>query len=294
MSIQNLAGQSLGQYQLKELLGIGGMGAVYRAYQSSLQREVAVKVMSPELVSQTDYIDRFYREARTAAALGHAHIVPVHDYGVQGEISYVVMHLLTGGTLMDRLTQQAELGLPMPSLAETADLLKQLASALDYAHSQGVIHRDIKPNNIMFDNQGNAYLVDFGIAKLMTASRVLTSSGVLIGTPPFMSPEQWRAEEITPATDQYSMGVMIYALVTGHVPFEADTPHGLMYKHLNEVPTPPQTYRPDIPEPVSDVLNRAMAKVPSDRFPTVTAFSQAFDKAIQGMPGDKTNFFAAP
>jgi serine/threonine-protein kinase len=294
MSIQNLSGQTLGQNQLKDLLGVGGMGAVYRAYQTSLQREVAVKVISSELAAEPDYVERFYREARTAAALGHAHIVPVHDYGVQGEISYVVMRLLTGGTLMDRLKQQADLGTPLPSLVETADMLKQLASALDYAHSQGVIHRDIKPNNIMFDNQGSAYLVDFGIAKLMTSSRVLTSSGMLIGTPPFMSPEQWRAEEVTPATDQYSLGVVAYTLVTGHVPFEAPTPHGMMYKHLNEVPAPPQSYRPETPKDVADVLNRAMAKTPEERFSTMTAFAQAFDQAIQGVPGDKTNFFAAP
>lgn len=294
MSIQNLVGQTLGQYQLKELLGVGGMGAVYRGYQSSLQRAVAVKVMSPELVSQPDYIERFYREARTAAGLEHTNIVPVHDYGVQGSISYVVMRLLTGGTLMDRLTQQADSGQPLPSLAEITTMLKQLASALDYAHSQGVIHRDIKPSNVMFDNQGNAYLVDFGIAKLLTASRAMTSSGVVMGTPLFMPPEQWRAEEVVPATDQYALAVMIYALVAGRVPFEADTPHGLMYKHLNEIPTPPQTYRPDAPGDIDEVLKRALAKRPEDRFPTVTAFAQAFEKAAGGADGEKTNFFTGP
>jgi WD40 repeat protein/predicted Ser/Thr protein kinase len=294
MSIRNLAGQRFGQYELRELLGVGGMGAVYRGYQSALQRAVAIKVISPELITQPDYIERFYREARIAAALEHAHIVPVYDYGVQGDISYVVMRLLTGGTLTDRLAQQSETGQSLPSLGEVAAMLRQLASALDYAHSQGVIHRDIKPSNVMFDNRGDAYLVDFGIAKLLAATRAITTSGVVMGTPLFMPPEQWRAEEVTPASDQYALGVMTYILVTGRVPFEADTPHGLMYKHLTEQPTPPQVYQSDVPEAVTQVLDRALAKKGEARFPSVTAYAQAFERAIQGSRGDETNFFTAP
>ncbi len=294
MNVRSQVGQTFGQYELRELLGVGGMGAVYRAYQSSLQRAVAVKVLSPELIIQPDYIERFYREARIAAALEHTHIVPVYDYGVQGEISYVVMRLLTEGTLTERLAQQSKTGQPLPSLGEISELIKQLASALDYAHNQGVIHRDIKPNNVMFDNQGNAYLVDFGIAKLLVATRMITTSGVVMGTPLFMSPEQWRSEDVTPATDQYALGVMTYALLTGRLPFESDTPHGLMYKHLNEIPTPPQVFRPDMPVAVASVLERAMAKQGSDRFPTVTAFSQAFEDAVAGGVGEQTSFFTAP
>jgi serine/threonine protein kinase len=294
MSIQNLVGHTLGQYELRELLGVGGMGAVYRGYQPALQRAVAIKVISPELVTQPDYIERFYREARIAAALEHAHIVPVYDYGVQGDISYVVMRLLTGGTLTDRLAQPGDAGQVLPSLSETAAMLRQLASALDYAHSQNVIHRDIKPSNVMFDSRGDAYLVDFGIAKLLAATRAITTTGVVMGTPLFMPPEQWRAEEVTPASDQYALGVMTYVLITGRVPFEADTPHGLMYKHLTEPPAPPQVYRPDIPEAVTQVLDRALAKKGEDRFPNVTAYAQAFEKAIQGYGGGQTNFFTAP
>jgi WD40 repeat protein len=294
MSIRNLVGQRFGQYELRELLGVGGMGAVYRGYQSALQRAVAIKVISPELITQPDYIERFYREARIAAALEHAHIVPVYDYGVQGDISYVVMRLLTGGTLTDRLAQQGDTGPSLPSLGEIAAVLRQLASALDYAHSQGVIHRDIKPSNVMFDNRGDAYLVDFGIAKLLAATRAITTSGVIMGTPLFMPPEQWRAEEVTPASDQYALGVMTYILVTGRVPFEADTPHGLMYKHLTELPTPPQVYQATVPEAVTQVLDRALAKKGEDRFPSVTAYAQAFEKAIQGYGGEETSFFTAP
>jgi serine/threonine protein kinase/formylglycine-generating enzyme required for sulfatase activity len=294
MSIHNLAGQTLGQYELRELLGAGGMGAVYRAYQPGLQRAVAVKVLSPSLAEQAGYIERFTREARTAAALEHAHIVPVYDYGTQRDISYVVMRLLPGGALSERLEQRVGSDKPLPSLGETAELLKQVASALDYAHSQGVIHRDIKPSNIMFDSQGGAYLVDFGIAKLAEATSQLTGSGVAMGTPSYMAPEQWRAEQIGPATDQYALGAMIYTLVTGKVPFEAPTPYALMHKHLNEMPTPPHVMRPDVPHEIALVLERAMAKRPQDRFPTCTAFAQAFDSAVRGKTGEQTAYFTSP
>ncbi|RPI98125.1 MAG: serine/threonine protein kinase, partial [Chloroflexi bacterium] len=162
--VQNLSGSSLGQYQLLEQIGLGGMATVYRAYQPSLRREVAIKVLSAALAQQPGYMERFNREAEMAAALEHPNIVPIYDYGVQDGIGYVVMRLLMGGTLAERVSRRAYAGGQPPSLGEVADLLKQLASALDYAHRRGVIHRDIKPSNIMFDDQGRAYLMDFGIA----------------------------------------------------------------------------------------------------------------------------------
>ncbi len=290
MNMMNLSGLVLGQYELRGMLGIGGMGAVYRGFQAGLRREVAVKVMSPQLALQAGYLERFNREAQTAAALEHQHIIPIYDYGMQQGYSYIVMRLLTGGTLAERMEQSN-----LPTLSETVELLKQLASALDYAHSQGVIHRDIKPSNIMFDNQGTAYLVDFGIAKLTEATQALTASGASMGTPAYMSPEQWRAEELSPSTDQYALGVMIYALLTGRAPFSASTPYALMHKHLNEQPTPPQVIRPELPEAITFVLNRAMAKQPEQRFPTITAFAQAFEGALAGYyrHGEQSQFFTA-
>jgi serine/threonine protein kinase/uncharacterized protein YgiM (DUF1202 family) len=293
MTMQDLTGQILGSYQLRELIGVGGMGAVYRGYQTTLERAVAVKVLSTVLASEAGYVERFYREAKTAAALEHAHIVPVHDFGIQGSLSYVVMRLLTGGTLADRMQNRADKNKPLPSLGEIASLLRQMGSALDYAHTQGVIHRDIKPSNIMFDNQGNAYLVDFGIAKLLEATSALTSTGTTMGTPAYMPPEQWRSEELTPAADQYALGATIYALVVGRVPYEATTPYGLMHKHMNEKPDPPHLKRAGVPEAVSIVLERALAKKPQDRFPTVTALALAFENAISGQIGDRTGFFTA-
>ncbi len=286
----DLTGRQLGQYALRGLLGVGGMGAVYLGYQASLSREVAVKVLSATLADQANYIARFNREAKTAASLEHPHIVPVLDHGTQQGISYVVMRLLRGGTLAERLKQRAKSGQPLPSLGETAQLLLQLASALDYAHSQGVIHRDIKPSNVMFDNHGNPYIVDFGIAKLVNVASGLTATGMTVGTPSYMSPEQWRNEYLAAATDQYALGVMAYSLVTGRVPFEADTPFGLMHKHIHETPTPPQMLQSNIPDAVTLVLQRVLAKAPGDRFQNVTMFAQAFQRAVSGQEGDATAF----
>ncbi len=295
MDAHDLSGQVLGQYELQELLGRGGMGAVYRAYQRALKRAVAVKVLPAALATDPDYIARFTREAETAASLEHPHIIPIYDYGVEGGTSYIVMRLLTGGTLADRMTQRQVTGRPLPSLSEIARLLAQVADAFDYAHRQGVIHRDVKPSNIMFDAHGNAFLVDFGIAKLLEHTSALTATGAVIGTPLYMAPEQWRAEPPTPATDQYALGVTIFQLLTGQVPFQAPTPYGLMHKHLNEPPPPPHLLRPGLPPALAATLTQAMAKSPADRFPTVTAFAQAFAQASAGQPDDgETQFFTAP
>jgi hypothetical protein len=294
MGIQNLAGQSIGQYELQELLGLGGMGAVYRAFQPSLKRSVAIKILTPALAQQPGYLERFNREAETAAGLEHSHIVPIYDHGTENGTSYVVMRYLTGGTLADRMRRQRDEGLPMPSLGEVAELLGQLSSALDYAHKQGIVHRDIKPSNIMFDEHGNAYIVDFGIAKLIEATESLTGTGVSMGTPAYMAPEQWTGDPIGPATDQYALGVMTYALCTGHPPFEGPTPYALMHKHLNEKPIPPHYQRTDLPQTAALVLERALAKRPEERYPTVSDFSEAFRNAIEGATGEQTGFFTVP
>jgi serine/threonine protein kinase/uncharacterized protein YraI len=287
MSNENLSGHIFGQYELRQLLGIGGMGAVYRAYQSNLKREVAVKVLPSGLAQEPGYIERFTREATTAAALDHPHIVAIFDYGTQRDVSYVVMRLLTGGTLAQRRAAGE------PSLDEVSQLLKQMASALDYAHSEGVLHRDIKASNIMFNNHGNAFLMDFGIAKLLGADTGLTGTGVVMGTTSHMPPEQWRGLSLSPAADQYALGVVTYQLVTGRLPYIADNQASLMYKHFEEQPTPLQVFRPNLPEAITVVLERALAKKPEDRFPNITSFAQAFDKAISGVEGESTGFFTA-
>ncbi|MBZ0314876.1 MAG: protein kinase [Anaerolineae bacterium] len=295
MSVDNLAGQTLGQYELRELLGAGGMGAVYRAHQKNLKRWVAVKVLPATLAGQTLYLERFNREAQTAASLEHQHIVPVYDYGLQRGTSYVVMRLLTGGTLADRLNDTLVNEKPLPSPREVAELIKQIASALDYAHARGVIHRDVKPSNIMFDDQGVAFLVDFGIAKLIEGTGAgLTGTNMTMGTPSFMPPEQWRGEKVTPASDQYSLAVITYQLLVGKLPFEATTPYALMHKHLNETPPPPHLERSSIPESLTAVLGQALAKQPEDRYSNCTAFAEAFADGCSGFADVKTTFFTTP
>jgi serine/threonine-protein kinase len=252
---------------------------------------VAVKVLPIAFSDDRSYLDRFNREAAISASLEHAHIVPVYDYGTDGDVTYVVMRLLTGGNLSERITARREQKQSMPSLPEIADLLKSLAGALDYAHSQQVIHRDIKPTNVMFDNQGSPFLVDFGIAKLMEATTGLTQPGQSPGTPVFMAPEQWKADEIGPATDQYALGILAYLLVTGRVPFDADTPYQIMHKHFYEMPTPPQAHRSDLPEAVTRVLNRVLEKEPTARFPSAADFARAFEHASAGQHDEATNFF---
>ncbi len=295
LNLNDLAGQMLGQYQLRSLLGSGGMGAVYRAYQPSLNRDVALKVISPALAADEGYARRFVREAQTAAALEHPHIVPVHDYGSDQGLNYVVMRLLPGGSLADRIEHQKATKGPLPSLAEVSDVITRLAGALDYAHSRGVIHRDIKANNVMFDDHGTPFLVDFGIAKLTGASTSITTPGMTLGTPSYMAPEQWRGESVTAATDQYALGVLAYGMLTGHMPFEASTPFSLMHQHLNEVPPPPESYRADVPPGLRAVIDRALAKEASDRYPSVRDFARAFSEAIGSTGGGQaTGFFTAP
>ncbi len=288
MGFQNLTGQTIGQYELGELLGIGGMGAVYRAHQRNLSREVAFKVLNLAIAANAEDVERFNREAKTAASLEHPHIIPIYDYGSRDGITFLAMRLLQGGSLAERLKQHADIP---TSLGEAADLLRQLSGALDYAHSRNVIHRDIKSSNVMFDTHGTAYLLDFGIAKVLEGSAPLTASGIMMGTPTHMPPEQWRGDPITPAADQYALGVMMYEVLTGRVPFEASTPYGLMAKHLNDMPTPPQLFRADIPQSVAATLEKAMAKDPADRFQTAADFSQAFDAAIIGVEGQASQLF---
>lgn len=294
MSVENLSGRVFGPYRLENVLGLGAMGAVYRAHQQALERDVAVKVLPAALAARPDYLARFNREAKIAASLEHPHIVPLYDYGTDGGMSYVVMRMLNGGTLAERLNARALANGEVPSLSETSQLLRQVAGALDYAHRKGVIHRDIKPNNIMFDDEGTSYVVDFGIAKLMNVPSTLTAEQSVFGTPHYMSPEQWRDKTLTPESDQYALAVVIYSMVTGQPPFDAPTPHALMYKHFHETPAPASSLHKTLPPGVDAVLERALSKTPEERFDTVGDFSRAFDAAIANVPARSTDFFTFP
>lgn len=255
------------RYQLFEEIGQGGMGTVYRAWDQELHLDVALKLLLGYLSKDETFTRRFYREAEIVSRLEHPHIVPIYDVGTYENRSYLVMRLLTGGTLRDRVQQG---GLSSNALWA---VMQQVASALDMAHDRQVVHRDIKPTNILFDETGQAYVADFGIARFTDMTSSLTGSTAL-GTPAYMSPEQFTGRDMGGAADQYALAVLIYEMLVGKLPFSGDTVQ-VMYKHLNEPPPLAYSLNPDVSQAVSIVLQRGMAKKPADRFPSVTAFVQA-------------------
>ena len=291
MKAEELVGRTIGDYLLLKLLGKSSMSTVFLAQRVGDPRErVAIKVLIPSEVStaeeEASFQARFLRVAEAAQKMHHEHILPVWDYGVADHIFYMVMPLLTGATLAEKLANEQEPVL----LEEIARYLNQLASAIDYAHQHGVIHGDIKPSNVLIDQQGNAFLVDFGILHLFDsgpyaideASTNLTSNGKIYGTPAYMAPERFKGEQVKPATDIYSLGVILYQFVTGKLPFTADTPMLVGMKHLNEKPPPPRSLRPDLPEPAEAVILKALARQPADRFASAPALTAAFDAGIKG------------
>jgi len=274
----SLVGQTLGRYHLLEQLGEGGMASVYRAQDTRLEREVAVKVIRTDFDKDPAFLKRFEREARALAQLAHPHIVHVLDAGEQGGVPYVVMDYVSGGTLKERT------GRPLLA-AEAARLVVPIARALDYAHRQGIVHRDVKPANILVTPDGRPMLSDFGIAKVLSgqAQTQLTATGIGIGTPDYMAPEQW-THEATPASDVYALGVVLYELVTGRRPYHADTPVAVLLKHANDPLPPPRQFAPTLPSAVEQVLVKALAKKPEDRYTTMGAFADALETALHHAP----------
>jgi serine/threonine protein kinase len=270
----SLVGRKLGSYQITDLLGQGGMATVYKGYREDIDRYVAVKVLPPHPGLDQQFIERFKLEARTIARLQHPHILPLYDYGVEDDILYLVMAYIEGGSLGDRIDS----GRLTPRQAEP--ILRQVAAALDYAHRQGVIHRDIKPDNILLDKEGNALLADFGIVKLADSGSHLTVTGGLVGTPAYMAPEQGSGEEITNSADIYSLGVVVYEMLTGRKPFEAETPMQVVIKHMTSPIPSLRATVPDAPEVLEMTLNRALAKVPENRYATATEFADDFTRSI--------------
>lgn len=272
----SLIGRSLGKYEITELIGHGGMATVYKGYQRDIDRHVAVKVMPPHPGQDTNYVERFRLEARTVARLQHPHILPIYDYGDEDGILYLVMALAEGGTLSDLIRRGAM------SPAEVERLMRQVTSALDYAHRQGVIHRDIKPDNIMLNREGYTLLGDFGIVKIVEGGTGMTVTGGLVGTPTYMSPEQGQGLSVDRRSDLYSLGVVIYEMLTGVQPYTADTPMQIVFKHITE-PTPDiLTVRPDLPPGLGEVMRKALAKEPSARYSSAKALMDDFSAALRG------------
>ena len=264
---------AIGQnYELEGEIGRGGMSVVYRARDLRLNRPVAIKVLPPELAYDPAIRTRFTREAQTSAQLSHAHIVPIFDVGERDGIAYFVMALITGGNLAALLARE-----PRQPIDEVRRLLCQIADALAYAHLRGVIHRDIKPDNILLDgDSGRAMVTDFGIARAIEAGSRLTVTGLAVGTPTYMSPEQAVGErELDGRSDVYSLGVLAYQMLTGRVPFTGGNTMALLLKHVNERPRSIAELRPETPRALREAIERALMKAPEDRWPTAASLRDA-------------------
>ncbi len=281
-----LEGTSLGRYQLLGRLGRGGMSEVYLAYDERMDRNVALKVVSS---SQADYLERFQREADAISNLHHPHILPAYDYGDQEPWHYLVMPNIEHGTLRHRLEHGAL------SLEDADEMLNQIASALQAAHDSGIIHRDIKPSNILLRDDHYAYLADFGLAKALEGGSELTQTGALLGTPEYMAPDLADGPATT-SSDIYALGVLLYQMITGRVPFTGETPVSVYMKHVREQPLPPSFYNSSIPHSIDQVVLRALEKDPRRRYQSPQELAEAFTQArltpsiheTQEMPPYKT------
>jgi len=265
-------GFTLGQYRIVACIGRGGMATVYRARQASLDRDVAIKVLPDFFAEDEGYRERFQQEAKSIARLKHPNILNVFDFGQERGITYLVLELVEGGTLSERL------GRPM-DLQEAVRIIRPIASALDHAHAQGVLHRDIKPSNILIHRDGTPVLGDFGLAKIAGSVRRLTASGTVLGTPEYMSPEYGAGEPIGPPSDLYSLAVVAYEMLTGRVPFEADTPAAVLLSHINKAVPPTRELVGELSGHVEDALRKALAKNPLERFDSATQFVAALTPA---------------
>jgi serine/threonine-protein kinase len=262
------AGRKLGRYVLSRKLGAGGMAEVWEAFDEGLHRSVAVKVVRDEIAGEAEFRERFIREARLAAGLEHPRILPIYDFGTEAGVTYLVMPLLPGGSLRERITG------PMHP-EEAIDCLASIAAALDHAHARGVLHRDVKPSNVLVDASGSLLLADFGLAKSTAVSSELTAAGMVVGTPAYMAPEQAIGRPVDARADQYALGVLAFEVLTGRTPFRSESPFAVLDKHLREAPPPPSTFVPSLPASVDAVLARALAKQPQERFATCREMVEA-------------------
>lgn len=285
----DLIGTVLGNYRITAVLGQGGMAKVYKAYQENLDREVAIKVLPPWYAADRSFVERFNLEARLVARLSHPNIVTVHDASEINGHLYIVMQLVDGGTLKNRLDQCQHSGKAM-DFAEAVPIFTQLASALNYAHEQGVIHRDIKPVNVLMDRSGRPILSDFGIAKVLASTESnLTRPGAGVGTPEYMSPEQCQGGAIDGRADIYALGIMLFEALVGKPPFQGNNYPALAHSHIYEMPPRPSLLNPAIPPGVEQIILTALMKNPQQRFQQANDLADALQRVLAN-----ANSYAAP
>ena len=275
----DLIGKTLGSFTVISKLGSGGMADVYHARQKRLNRDIALKVLSPELARRPGFRQRFEQEAQAAASLSHPHILTIYDYGhdTQSGLTYIAMELVAGGTLADRMIGPMDTG-------QVLELLLPVCDALALAHEQGIYHRDIKPSNILIASDGRPLLADFGLVRLAQREERITESGVFVGSPEYMAPERISGETVDGRTDQYSLGIVAYEMLTGQLPFGAEGLVEIIWKHIQEPMPDPRLIRPELLPDASQTILRATAKDPQERFPTIIDFARALRAALAQRP----------
>jgi serine/threonine protein kinase len=273
--MEDLTGKQLGSYRIVAQIGEGGMASVFKSYQPKMDRYIALKILPRHLSKNSEFVERFSQEARVIARLEHPHILPVFDFGEEDGYTYLAMRLVEGGSLGNLLKKNRQLKLP-----QIARFIAQVGGALDYAHKQGVIHRDFKPGNVLLDNFENCLLTDFGIAKLMAATTNLTATGGILGTPAYISPEQGMGEKIDHRSDIYSLGVVLYQMVTGYLPYKADTPMAVIFQHIHAPLPLPREKVPDLPDSIERIILKSLSKNADDRFESAAEMVNALEHAV--------------
>ncbi len=271
-----MAGQKVGQYLIMEKIGAGSMARVYKAYQPSISRHVAIKILSPEFAAEANFVRRFENEAKAVAALDHPHILPIYDFGSQDDVIYMVMRLVEAGSLADLMKQPQVL-----ANERIVKIISDIASALNYAHSKGIIHRNVNPNNILIDHHDEALLTDFGLAKVTQRYKArVTETGTIAETVNYMSPERLTDKRIGGQSDIYSLGVVLYELLTGQLPFQAKTPMATAIKHVKDPIPSLREINPNIPVALEQIVFKAMAKWSNQRYRTANEMGQALKMAL--------------
>ena len=266
-----------GRYELSTQVARGGTAQVYLARDLLLDRPVALKVLFPELSSDHTFVERFRREAQAAANLSHPNIVPVFDWGQSDSTYFIVMEYVDGEALSSIIKSQAPL-----DQSQAASITSDIAKALSYAHRHGVVHRDVKPGNVLITSDGQVKVTDFGIARAMGSDEQVTQTGLVMGTATYFSPEQAQGLDVDGRSDIYSLGVVLYEMLTGKPPFSGENPVSIAYQHVRETPTPPRSVNPSISASLEAIVSQAMAKLPAERYQSADEFRADLDRFVRG------------